>query len=98
MVSVCSHVGKILHYEVRTKVSDGQLYYYIFPDTVYSDVRLLLQYHESHGLLPQTEQVDQTGSTASCNGRDGRQMARYSHVFMRCPVLVEYGSRLVFSV
>ena len=91
-------MGKIIHYEVRTKVSEGQLYYYIFPDTVYSDVRLLLQFHESHGLLPQTEQGEQTGFTASRNARDSRRLARYSHVFMKCPVLVEYGSRLTFSV
>ena len=92
-------MGKVIHYEVRTKLDDGTLSYYIFPDTVHQDIRLLLQYHESHGLRPQTEQQE-AGSEfiSSRNGRDSRRFARYSHVFMRCPVLVEYGPRLAFSI
>ena len=53
-----SHMGKVIHYEVRTKLDDRTLSYYIFPDTVHQDIRLLLQYHESHGLRPQTEQQE----------------------------------------
>lgn len=94
LISISSHLSKIVHYEIRTKVNNGKLVYYIFPDTVYPDIRLLLQHHESHGLRPETKQ-EETGPMTSPTGRDSR---RYAHVFMKCPVLVEYGPRQALSV